>query len=71
MLDLKLYNKPLDRDNWAMTLIWGRNHESHDGELFNQNGYTAESTVNFLDKNYVYTRLELVDSTKATEVGRK
>jgi hypothetical protein len=25
------------------------------------NGYVAESTLNFLAKNYVYTRLEMVD----------
>ena len=31
------------------------------GEIHNLNGYTAETTVNFLDKNYFYTRLELVD----------
>lgn len=55
------YNKPFNRGNWATTLIWGRNHGSHDGELFNQNGYTAESTVKFIDKNYLSTRLELVD----------
>lgn len=43
-------------------MIWGRNHESHGAlETFNLNGYTAESTVNFPDKNYFYTRLELVD----------
>ena len=47
--------------NWATSLIWGRNHENHGGEIFNLNGYVAESTVNFLDKNYLYTRLELVD----------
>lgn len=55
------YNRPFDRGNWASSLIWGRNHESHSGEIFNLNGYVAESTVNFLDKNYLYTRLELVD----------
>lgn len=55
------YNKPLERGNWATSLIWGRNHENHGGEIFNLNGYVAESTVNFLDKNYLYTRLELVD----------
>jgi len=55
------YNKPLTRGNWATSLIWGRNHENHGGEIFNLNGYVAESTVNFLDKNYLYTRLELVD----------
>jgi len=55
------YNRPFHRGNWASALVWGRNHVSHTGEIHNLNGYTAESTVNFLDKNYVYTRLELVD----------
>ena len=55
------YNKPFHRGNWASSLIWGRNHLSGSGEVHNLNGYTAESTVNFLDKNYFYTRLELVD----------
>jgi hypothetical protein len=55
------YNKNLNRGFWATSLIWGRNHESHGDELFNLNGYIAESTVNFLDKNYLYTRLELTD----------
>jgi hypothetical protein len=55
------YNKPFTRGNWASTLVWGRNHESKPGETHNLNGYTAESTVQFFDKNYVYTRLELVD----------
>ena len=55
------YNKPFARGNWATSLIWGRNREEHGGEVFRLNGYTAESTVNFLDKNYAYTRLELVD----------
>lgn len=55
------YNRPLKRGNWATSLIWGRNHEAHGDEIFNLNGYVAESTVNFLDKNYLYTRLELTD----------
>lgn len=54
------YNRTFHRGNWASSLIWGRNHVSGDG-IHNLNGYTAESTVNFLDKNYFYTRLELVD----------
>jgi hypothetical protein len=58
------HNQPFDRGNWATSLIWGRNHESHDGEIFNLNGYVAESTVNFLDQNYLYTRLELVDKNQ-------
>jgi hypothetical protein len=55
------YNKPFTRGNWASTLVWGRNHTSRPGDARNLNGYTAESTVQFLDKNYLYTRLELVD----------
>src|SRR2546421_1114150 len=55
------YNKPFNRGNWASSLIWGRNHVSEPGETHNLNSYTFESTVNFLDRNYLYTRLELVD----------
>lgn len=55
------YNKPFNRGNWASAFIWGRNHVSTPGEIHNLNSYTAESTINFLDKNYLYTRLELVD----------
>ncbi len=55
------YNRPFNRGSWASAIIWGRNHVSEPGEIKNLNGYTAESTVNFLDKNYLYTRLELVD----------
>jgi hypothetical protein len=58
------YNKPFARGNWASSLIWGRNHENHGGEIFNLNGYVAESTINFLSKNYFYTRLELVDKNQ-------
>lgn len=57
------YNKRFARGNWATSLIWGRNDESHAGEVETLNGYVAESTVNFLDKNYAYTRLEQVDKT--------
>jgi hypothetical protein len=55
------YNRVFNRGNWASAFVWGRNHVSEPGEIKNLNGYTAESTVNFLDKNYFYTRLELVD----------
>lgn len=55
------YNRPFERGNWASTFVWGRNHENHGDDVFNLNGYLAESTVNFLDRNYLYTRLELVD----------
>ena len=40
-------------------LIWGRVQKTF--ENFPLNGYTLESTLNFLERNYAYTRLELVD----------
>jgi hypothetical protein len=56
------YNRTFNRGNWASAFIWGRNHVSgHPDGVINLNSYTAESTVNFLDQNYLYTRLELVD----------
>jgi len=58
------YNRPLTRGFWATTLVWGRNHETHDAEPFNLNGYLAESTLKWANRNYVYTRLELVDKNQ-------
>ena len=55
------YNHTFTRGNWASAFIWGRNHVSGHDDIINLNSYTAESTVQFLDKNYLYTRLELVD----------
>jgi len=51
------HNRSWDDGNWATSLIWGRNHEEHG----DSNAYLLESTANFLDKNYLYTRMELVD----------
>jgi hypothetical protein len=51
------HNKTWSDGSWASSLIWGRNHEEHG----NSNAYTFESTANFIDKNYLYTRLELGD----------
>jgi hypothetical protein len=53
------YNRQFDRGNWATSLIWGRKHKEFDRT--NQNSYLLESTVNFIQRNYAYTRLELVD----------
>jgi hypothetical protein len=58
------YNRPLKRGNWATAFIWGRNHASSPGELHHLNGYTLESTINFKTRNYLYTRLELVDKNE-------
>jgi hypothetical protein len=51
------HNVAWDRGNWASAVIWGRNSESHG----DSNAYLFESTARFLDRNTVYTRMELVD----------
>ncbi len=53
------YNHPLARGNWATSVVWGRVQKEF--ESFPLNSYLAESTLNLLAKNYLYTRLELVD----------
>jgi len=53
------YNRPLTRGNWATTFVWGRVHKIETG--VNLNSYLLESTLNFLQRNYAFTRLELVD----------
>lgn len=58
------YNRRFEEGNWATSFIWGRNHEQHNGETFNLNGYVAESTLKFAERNHLYTRLELVDKNQ-------
>ncbi|MGH9498547.1 MAG: hypothetical protein ACRD3L_05345 [Terriglobales bacterium] len=49
----------LGQGNWATSLVWGRKHKETEGT--NQNGCLLESTLNFRQRNYAYTRMELVD----------
>lgn len=53
----------------ASSLIWGRNKDlpGHGARIFN--AYTAESTVNFLNRNWVWTRIENVDRDRTLLVG--
>ena len=53
------YNHPLTLGNWATTLVWGRVHKLTTN--VNLNGYLLESTLNFRQRNYAFTRVELVD----------
>src|SRR5215813_5013748 len=57
------HNHSWEDGNSASTIIWGRNRETHG----TSNSYLLESTVNFLDKNYLYTRMELVDKAGLLE----
>ena len=55
----------------SSSLVWGRNKDltGHDVRIFN--AYTAESTVNFLNRNWVWTRIENVDRDRTLLVGEK
>ena len=53
------YVRPFDRGSWATSAIWGRKHKELEDR--NLNSYLLESTVNFMARNYAFSRLELVD----------
>ena len=53
------YDRPLAAGNWATSLVWGRVHKIATDT--NLNSYLLESTLNFRRRNYVFSRLELVD----------
>jgi hypothetical protein len=56
-----MYNRPLAHGNWASTLVWGRNRVLQSGLVWN--GYLAESTLRFAQRNYIWGRIENVDRT--------
>ncbi len=53
------YNRPLHMGNWATSAIWGRVHKIDTNTTLNS--YLLESTLNFRQRNYAFSRLELVD----------
>jgi hypothetical protein len=53
------YNRPIAGGNWASSAVWGRVQKIATNTILN--GYLLESTLNFLRRDYVFTRLELVD----------
>jgi hypothetical protein len=64
-----IYNRALHRGNWDSMLLWGRNQSLQDGNV--GNAYLLESTLRFLDKNNVWTRIENVDRTNELLLGER
>jgi hypothetical protein len=62
-----IYNRPLAKGNWVSMALWGRNQSLQDGNV--GNGYLLESTLRFLYKNNVWTRIENVDRTNELLIG--
>ena len=63
------YNRPLVRGRWASTLLWGRNRVLGTGQVFN--GYLAESTLQFSERNRVWGRFENADRTSELLLGKQ
>lgn len=63
------YNRRFSRGNWASSLVWGRN--AGPDENAKTNGYLAETTIGFLDRNYIYSRAELVDKNELLSTAEK
>jgi len=59
-----MYNKPFRRGNWASTAVWGRTRSLQDSSK--ENSYLFESTMNFRDRNYAWTRIE--NAGRSTEL---
>jgi hypothetical protein len=53
------YNRAVARGDWATTAVWGRVHKNDSGA--DLNSYLLESTLNFRERYYAFSRLELVD----------
>jgi len=62
-----MYNRPIHDGNWASSLIWGRTRSLEDKAIFNS--YTFESTLRFLTRNYVWTRIENTDRSNELLLG--
>ena len=53
------YTRSFSQGWWATSIVWGRVHKVLENR--NLNGYLFETTANFKSRNYVFSRLELVD----------
>ncbi len=62
-----MYNRPMHAGNWASTAVWGRTRSLEDGAIFNS--YLLESTMQFRQRNFVWTRIEDTDRSNELLVG--
>jgi hypothetical protein len=67
-----MYNRPLTnglfgKGNLASTALWGRTRSLADGAVFNS--YLLESTLRFITRNYVWTRIENAERSNELLLG--
>lgn len=61
------YTRPLPGGAWALSLVWGRNHETLTGR--DLNAYLLETLYPIRHKNFVTGRIELVDKDELFPSG--
>ena len=69
MYNRPLTNGPFGKGNWASTALWGRTRSLADGTIFNS--YLLESTLRFITRNYIWTRIENADRSNELLLGRQ
>lgn len=62
-----MYNRPFTNGNWASMILWGRNQSLTDNNV--GNAFLLESTLRFLKRNYMWTRIENTDRTNELLLG--
>ncbi len=63
------HNKTLSSGSLASSIIWGRNNDMIDSEERIFNSYALESTLNFKNRNWVWTRIENLDKDRTLLYG--
>jgi hypothetical protein len=63
------HNLTLATGSLASSIIWGRNNDMIDSEERIFNSYALESTLNFHNRNWVWTRIENVDKDRTVLYG--
>jgi len=62
-----MYNRPLKEGNWASTAVWGRTSSSPGHAIFNS--YLLESTIQFRQRNFAWTRIESAERSNELLLG--
>ncbi|MES2219622.1 MAG: hypothetical protein V4587_01490 [Acidobacteriota bacterium] len=62
-----MYNRPFKAGNLASTILWGRTRSIPDNGK--ENRYLLEATLNFLRRNYVWTRMENAGRSNELLIG--
>jgi hypothetical protein len=63
------HNWTLATGSLASSIIWGRNNDMIDSEERIFNSYALESTLNFKNRNWVWTRIENLDKDRTLLYG--